>query len=62
MSTQQNKDTNFNILPTQQTWFAFTPAIPILEIFRHINLGSESILLLNAINIYEQVNRPRKLL
>lgn len=58
---QQTKDTNYNIVQTQQCRFAFPAAILILEISCLTSLESGSILLLLIINIYERVNRPRKL-
>lgn len=58
---QQTEDTNYNIVPTKQAQLPFPPAILILEIFCLSSLEPGSILPLLTINIYEQVNRPRKL-
>lgn len=60
MRIRRTKDTNYNIVPNQQTLFAFPPAALILEILCLNSLESGSILLL-TINIYEPVNRPREL-
>lgn len=60
---QHAEDTNYNVVPTQQSWSSFPAAIFVLEtvFFAPTALKPDSILVMPNINIYGLVNRKMML-